>query len=100
MPLWLRSKKVLVYIFACHWFMAIGPIFVVPPASRTGVDRPSTSISFHWSKTVILQSPLGRPDILKLPSAPHLVNAKSSPSGSPKLTKHWVNAKLLLSPLL
>src|SRR2546430_9134387 len=79
-------------MFVCHWFMAIAPKppgalskwAVVPPASLTGVERPSTSMSFHWSKTVTLQSPSGRPDKVNVPSALHLVNAKSSPSGSPK----------------
>ena len=52
----------------------------------TGVERPSTSRSFHWSKTVTLQSPAGRPVSVKVPSPLHLVKAKSSPSGSPKLT--------------
>src|SRR2546429_10023694 len=86
-------------MFACHWFRASSPRFAPEPLSRTGVDRPSTSMSFHWSKTVIRQSPLGSPDSEKLPSALHLVDAKSSPSASPTLTKHWVKAKLLLSPL-
>src|SRR6267378_3323102 len=103
-PLWLESIKDLVMIFACHWFMGISPMASVapacPPLSLTGVERPSTSMSFHWSNTVILQSPSGRPDREKLPLPSHLVNAKSSPSGSPTLTKHCVNAKLLLSPLL
>ncbi len=54
--------------------------------SLTGVDRPSTSMSFHWSNTVIRQSPSGSPDSVKVPSTSHLVNAKSSPSASPMLT--------------
>src|SRR5205823_12006166 len=98
-PLPLASKKVEVWILACHWFMASSPRLVVPPLSRTGVDSPSTRMSFHWSKTVILQSPLGRPDNVKCPAASHLVNAKSSPSGSPMLTEHWVKAKLSIVPL-
>src|ERR1700722_12125228 len=100
-------------MLACHWFIAISPMLqkrwedpepgqklAVPAVpSLTGVDSPSTSMSFHWSKTVILQSPSGRPVSVKVPSALHFVNAKSSPSASPTLTKHWVKAKLLLSPL-
>ena len=85
-------------MLACHWLIAISPrlqVVLLEPApqlplvalpSRTGVDRPSTSMSFHWSNTVSLQSPSGRPDSVKLPSAAHLAKAKSSPSGSPKLT--------------
>src|SRR5882762_7109576 len=79
-------------MFACHWFIAMSPILheccvdPVPghtlpaPAapSLTGVDRPSTSMSFHWSNTVIRQSPAGRPDSVKVPSALHLVKAKLS----------------------
>ena len=67
--------------------MAISPMgSVVPPLRRTGVDSPSTSMSFHWSKTVIRQSPSGRPVSVNVPSGLHLVKAKSSPSASPKLT--------------
>src|SRR3989442_11409078 len=88
-------------MFACHWPVAIWPMSrLVLPDSRTGVERPSTSMSFHWSKTAILQSPWGRPDSVNLPLASHLVKANSSPSASPMLTKHCVKAKLLLSPLL
>src|SRR6266403_6122384 len=100
-------------MFACHWFIGSSPIlhecWVDPepgqtlpaPAapSLTGVDRPSTSMSFHWSNIVILHMPSGRPVSVKVPSDLHLVNAKSSPSASPTLTKHCVKAKLLLSPL-
>ena len=99
-PLPFASKNVEVYIFACHWLIAMSPRLqerCVDPApgqrlaapatpSLTGVDSPSTSMSFHWSKTVIRQSPSGSPDSVKVPSALHLVNAKSSPSGSPRLT--------------
>src|ERR1700686_94132 len=73
---------------------------VAPPASRTGVDKPSTNMSFHCSNTVTRQSPSGRPERVKFPLESHLVNAKSSPSGSPKLTKHCVKAKLAFEPLL
>ena len=66
-------------MFVCHWFMAISPMLqecwvdpepgqkLAAPAvpSRTGVDSPSTSMSFHWSNTVIRQSPSGRPDSVK-----------------------------------
>src|SRR5258706_3531562 len=79
--------------------MAISPISVVPRLNRTGVDSPSTSMSFHWSNTVSLQVPLGRPDMDQCPAPSHFVNAKSSPSASPMLTKHWVKAKLSLVPL-
>src|SRR6267378_7157020 len=99
-------------MFACHWFIASSPMLhecwvdpepgqkLLADPNRTGVDRPSTSMSFHWSKTVMRQSPSGSPDSVKVPSTLHLVNAKSSPSASPMLTKHWVKAKPLLSPLL
>src|SRR5258708_32594941 len=79
--------------------MAISPISGVPPLNRVGVDSPSTSMSFHWSNTVSLQVPLGRPDMDQCPAPSHFVNAKSSPSASPMLTKHWVKAKLSLVPL-
>src|SRR6267143_2513425 len=98
--------KVRILTFVCHCVAAISPILqtfaeefgpgqkgpVVLP-TRTGVDRPSTSWSFHWSNVVILQSPSGIPVRVKVPSAAHLVKAKSSPSGSPTLTKDWVQAK-------
>src|SRR6266481_5163123 len=98
MPLPLVSIKVFVYRLACHWLVAIsprlhefvedpGPVHDAAPAPNpTGVERPSTSMSFHWSNTVTLHVPLGRPERLKAPFASHLVNAKSSPSESPTLT--------------
>src|SRR5579864_337405 len=58
-----------------------------------GVDKPSMIWSFHWSPTVSLQFPPGTLVNLKFPLASHLVNSKSSPSGSPRLTQHWVQAR-------
>src|SRR5215469_13622573 len=57
------------------------------------VDKPSMIWSFHWSPMVNLQFPPGTLLKLKFPLASHLVNKKSSPSGSPRLTQHWVQVR-------
>ena len=49
--------------------------------------------SFHWSPMVSLQLPPGTLVNLKFPLASHLVNMKSSASGSPRLTQHWVQVE-------
>src|SRR5215469_14225501 len=70
----------------------------LPPTSA-GVERPSMIWSFHWSPIVSLQFPPGTPVNLKFPLASHLVNMKSSASGSPKLTQHWVQLRASREPL-
>src|SRR3974390_346467 len=64
-----------------------------------GVERPSIIWSFHWSPMVSLQLPPGTPVNLKFPLASHLVNMKSSASGSPRLTQHCVQASASREPL-
>src|SRR5437868_6479309 len=112
MPFLLSSTKVRVYTFACHCWAPICPILrsVMPPEqvvaggvgtqpTLAGVERPSMIWSFHWSPRVSLQLPPGTPVNLKFPLASHLVNMKSSASGSPKLTQHWVQARASREPL-
>src|ERR1700740_540332 len=82
----------------------IPPVQVVAPAGGThptlaGMDRPSIIWSFHWSPIVSLQLPPGTLLNTKFPLASHLVNMKSSPSGSPKLTQHWVQVRASREPL-
>src|SRR6516164_3171133 len=104
-------------MFDCHCWTPIFPILqidAVEPApvhkgpalalvanvpTLAGVERPSMIWSFHWSPMVSLHWPPGTPVNLKLPLAAHLVNMKSSASGSPKLTQHWVQLRASREPL-
>src|SRR6516225_1847809 len=76
---------------------ALEPLANVP--TLAGVERPSMIWSFHWSPMVSLHCPPGTLLNLKFPLASHLVNMKSSASGSPKLTQHWVQARASREPL-
>src|SRR5215471_7822544 len=99
-------------MFDCHCWTPMFPRLreLVPPVqvvaggfgtqpTFAGVDRPSMIWSFHWSPMVSLQLPPGTFVNLKFPLTSHLVNMKSSASGSPKLTQHCVQARASREPL-
>jgi len=63
--------------------VAANSLGAVSPSTLTGCTRPSTMISFHWSKMVSFQSPLGMSVKVTSPFGSHLPKAKSAASGWP-----------------